>query len=95
MPTYRIYIVGRDDSFLGAAEVVECVDDNEAIGTASQIASGLGAEIWDQKRFVAQLPASDSFYFAPVAQLVDGLRVGFESHEARAIRRTSSMTDAA
>ena len=45
MPTYRIYIVGRDDSFLGAAEVVECVDDNEAIGTASQIASGLGAEI--------------------------------------------------
>jgi hypothetical protein len=73
MPTYRIYIVGRDGSFLGAAEVVECVDDNEAIGTASQIASGLGAEIWDQKRFVAQLPASDSFYFAPVAQLVDGL----------------------
>ena len=61
MPTYRIYIVGRDGSFLGAAEVVECVDDNEAIGTASQIASGLGAEIWDQKRFVAQLPASDSF----------------------------------
>ena len=32
MPTYRIYIVGRDGSFLGAAEVVECVDDNEAIG---------------------------------------------------------------
>ena len=58
MPAYRIYIVGRDGSFLGAAEVVECVDDNEAIGTASQIASGLGAEIWDQKRFVAQLPAS-------------------------------------
>ena len=52
---------------------MECVDDNEAIGTTSQIASGLGAEIWDQKRFVAQLPASDSFYFAPVAQLVDGL----------------------
>ena len=73
MPTYRIYIVGRDGSFLGAAEVVECVDDNEAIGTASQIASGLGAEIWDQKRFVAQLPASNSFYFAPVAQLVGDL----------------------
>ena len=73
MSTYRIYIVGRDGSFLGAAEVVECVDDNEAIGTASQIASGFGAEIWDQKRFVAQLPASNSFYFAPAAQLVDGL----------------------
>ncbi len=65
MPTYHIYIVGRDGSFLGAAEVVECVDDNEAIGTASQIASGLGAEIWDQKRFVAQLPASNSFTSLP------------------------------
>ena len=27
--------------------------------------------------------------------IYDQLRVGFESHEARAIRRTSSMTDAA
>jgi hypothetical protein len=43
---------------LGAPEVVECVDDNEAIGTAAQIATGLGAEVWDQKRFVAQLPAT-------------------------------------
>jgi hypothetical protein len=60
VPTYRIYIVGRDGGFLGAPEVVECVDDNEAIGAAVQITSGLGAEIWDQKRFVAQLPASDS-----------------------------------
>ena len=33
----------------------------------------------------------------PVVALVlfTALRVGFESHEARAIRRTSSMTDAA
>ncbi len=60
MPTYRIYIVGRGGSFLGASEVVECVDDNEAIGTAVQIASGLGAEIWDRKRIVAQLPANYS-----------------------------------
>ena len=60
MPTYCIYIVGRGGSFLGAPKVVECVDDNEAIGTAAQIASGLGAEIWDRKRFVAQLPASYS-----------------------------------
>ena len=65
MPIYRIYIVRRDVDFLGAAEVVECVDDNDAIGTASQIASGLGAEIWDQKRLVAQLPASDSFTSLP------------------------------
>ena len=60
MPTYRIYIVGSDGGFLGAPEVVECVGDNDAVGTAVRIASGLGAEIWDQKRFVAQVPASDS-----------------------------------
>jgi hypothetical protein len=64
VPTYRIYIVGRNGGFLGAAEVVECVDDNEAIGAAVQIASGLGAEIWDQKRFVhSSRPAIQGLFF--------------------------------
>jgi hypothetical protein len=56
MPTYRIYTVGRDGTFLGAPEVAECADDEEVVARAMQAASGFGAEIWDNKRLVAQLP---------------------------------------
>ncbi len=60
MPTtYRIYTIGRGGHFLGAAEVVECADDKEAIDKATQ-PDGLDVEIWDHKRFVGRVrsPAS-------------------------------------
>src|SRR6476660_4416404 len=31
MPTYRIFTVGCDQHFSGMPEIVECVDDNEAV----------------------------------------------------------------
>jgi len=55
MPTYPIYTIGRDGSFLGAPEVAECADDEEVVAGAIQAANGFGAEIWDDKRLVAQL----------------------------------------
>jgi hypothetical protein len=53
MPTYRIFTVGRDQHFSGMPEIVECVDDNEAVDT-----NGLDLEIWDHKRRVARIPSS-------------------------------------
>jgi len=36
-------------------EIVECVDDNEAVDKAMQLANGLALEIWDHKRRVARI----------------------------------------
>ena len=58
MPIYRIFTVGPDQHFLGMPEIVECVDDNEAIDKAMQFANGLDLEIWDPRRMVARLPRS-------------------------------------
>ena len=56
MPTYRIFTVGPDQHFLGVPEIVECLDDNEAINKAMQLANGLDLEIWDHNRMVPRLP---------------------------------------
>ena len=41
-----------------SAIIVECVDDNEAVDKAMQLANGLDLEIWDHKRRVARIPSS-------------------------------------
>ena len=58
MPTYRIYAVGRDGHFSGPPEVVDCGDNKEAVRKAMLIADGFSVEIWNQKRFIARLPAN-------------------------------------
>jgi hypothetical protein len=58
MPKYRIFTVGRDQHFSGMPKIVECVDDNDAVDQAMQLANGLDLEIWDHKRMVARLPSS-------------------------------------
>jgi hypothetical protein len=39
-------------------EIVECVDDNEAVDKAMQLMNGLDVEIWDHERMVTRLPNS-------------------------------------
>jgi len=58
MPTYRIFTVEHDQHYSGMPKIVECVDDNEAVDQAMQLANGLDLEIWDHKRIVARLPSS-------------------------------------
>ncbi len=58
MPTFRIFTVGPDQHFSGMPEIVECVDDSEAVDKAMQLANGLDLEIWDNKRMVARVPRS-------------------------------------
>jgi len=58
MPKYRIFTVGHDQHFVGVPEIVECVDDNEAVDKAMQLMNGLDVEIWDHERMVTRLPNS-------------------------------------
>ena len=45
-------------NFSGMPEIVECVDDNDAVDKPMQLANGLDLEIWDSRRMVARLPRS-------------------------------------
>ena len=54
MPTYCIYTIGRDGTFLGAPDVAECADDEKVFARAMQAANGFGVEIWDSKRLVGR-----------------------------------------
>jgi hypothetical protein len=54
MPTFRIYIVGRDGHFLDVKDI-ECVDDQEAIQKAQQVVDGHTLELWERGRFITRL----------------------------------------
>jgi len=40
-----------------SAIIVECVDDNEGVDKAMQLAKDLDLEIWDHRRRVARTPS--------------------------------------
>jgi len=58
MPTYRIFTVGQDEHFVGVPEIVECVDDYEAVDKAMRLMNELDVEIWDHQRRVTRLTNS-------------------------------------
>ena len=57
MNTYRIHTIGPDGA-IASVEVAECADDKEVVLKALGEASGRVIEIWDYKRFVAQIPGN-------------------------------------
>jgi hypothetical protein len=59
MSPYRIYFVGAEGQYLGPAAIIECVNEQEAIGKAAQQAKGCDVELWDDMRFVARFPKDD------------------------------------
>jgi hypothetical protein len=59
MPQYRIYSIGPDGKIAGPPEVVECADEQEAIGKASQAVNGKSAELWEGARFIAYIPSDE------------------------------------
>ena len=54
MPSYRIYTVGPDSSFV-AGEDIECADDQEAIKKAAQADKDSAIELWERGRCVVRL----------------------------------------
>ena len=57
MPYYRFYRTTPDGHLLGPPVVVECADDQEAIGNASQMTDGHAVELWQGARLIGQLPS--------------------------------------
>jgi hypothetical protein len=59
MSPYRIYFVGAEGQYLGPATVVECADEQEAIGKAAHQAKGCAVELWIDARLIARFPKDD------------------------------------
>jgi hypothetical protein len=59
MPQYRICPLGPDGKIAAPPEVVECADEQEAIGKASQAVNGKGTELWEGARFIAYFPSNE------------------------------------
>jgi hypothetical protein len=56
MPYYRIYRLGEGDHIAAPPDIVDCADDQEAIGKASQAANGKAVELWEGPRFIVRFP---------------------------------------
>jgi hypothetical protein len=56
MPQYRIYYTDRDGLHSVPPDVVECADDQEAIGKAAQAANGKAVELWNGPRLIVRFP---------------------------------------
>ena len=61
MPHYRIYVVADDGHISGPPHVIECADEQEAIGkAAAQAANGKVVELWDGTRLIVRLPKDET-----------------------------------
>jgi len=56
MPQYRIYFTDGDGHVSVPPDVVECADDQEAIGKAAQASNGKAVELWNGSRFIVRFP---------------------------------------
>ena len=44
----------------GPPHVIECADEQEAIGKAAQAANGKVVELWDGRRFIVRFPKDET-----------------------------------
>jgi hypothetical protein len=56
MRAYRIYVVTKEGRIAGPPQVIECADDQEAMGKAVQHTNGKAVELWNGARLVARFP---------------------------------------
>ena len=59
MPHYRVYVTTPDGHVTAPATVLECTDDQEAIGKAAQLANGRSVELWEGARFIVRFPSDE------------------------------------
>jgi hypothetical protein len=60
MQRYRVYKTTNDGHILGPALVIECQDDQAAIGKAARAANGCAAELWEGVRMIVRFPGDDA-----------------------------------
>jgi hypothetical protein len=53
-PTYRAYLIGRDNH-IRAARLLEVDNDEDAIEAARPLVDGCAVEVWDRGRLVMRL----------------------------------------
>jgi hypothetical protein len=59
MTHYRIYVTTSDGHVTEPPTVIECADDQEAIGKTAQLRNGKTLELWQGARRIARLPGGD------------------------------------
>ena len=59
MPHYRVYVTTPDGHVTAPATVLECTDDQEAIGKAAQLANGRSVELWEGARLIVRFPSDE------------------------------------
>jgi hypothetical protein len=59
MPHYRIYVTTTDGHVTAPATVIQCADDQEAIGKAAQLTDGRAIELWEGARLIVRFPTED------------------------------------
>jgi hypothetical protein len=59
MRPYRIYVVTNDGHITAPPHIIECADDQEAIGKAVHYTNGKAAELWECARFIVRFPSDE------------------------------------
>ena len=59
MPHYRIYATTTDGHVAAPPTIIECADDQEAIGKAAQFTNGKSVELWEGARFIVRFPSDE------------------------------------
>ena len=56
MPHYRVYATTPDGHVTAPPIVIECADDQEAVGKAARFTNGTAIELWEGARLVVRFP---------------------------------------
>jgi hypothetical protein len=56
---YRVYVLSDDGHISGPPHVIECEDDQEAVGRAAQYTNGRTVELWNGSRLIARFPKDE------------------------------------
>jgi hypothetical protein len=66
---YRVYIVGRDERFIGVREI-DAPDDKAALRKAKRYVDGQDVEVWQRERRIGRIASNErSKALNPVVQL--------------------------
>jgi hypothetical protein len=66
---YRVYIVGRDERFIGVREI-DAPDDKAALRKAKRYVDGQDVEVWQRERRIGRIASNESSIgLNPVVQL--------------------------
>ena len=55
MPTYRVYMLSKDEHITRPPRLIACPNDESAVRNARRFLDGHVLEVWDEKRRIARL----------------------------------------